>query len=284
MTHKSVYQVMELPRLHNFWLPLTEQDQHPLPPRLGVRIHTQKIKSNRTRNKNNGTNLPSANFYKRDHDTLSPESGDKTRNDQGVALSALQFSCEPDSGQQSLEQAPFKGLDYTTRFYTRFHIYTTEVLPSLFLQIHVLTRLCLIIETLISLAERVAASMGLHFLNSQQQTYHICMKSAQSLYNPLTFLLPPESWHRILRGIFYPPGVDLHSRPHEDGLRTTWLSNEFRHFDAYCGVVHVMSLSTQNWYRSTSLMFFVESLVSVIPSPKALSKSAASSLRRWVSK
>lgn len=93
MTHKSVYQVMELPRLHNFWLPLTGQDQHPLPPRLGVRIHTQKIKSNRTRNKNNnGTNLPSANFYKRDHDTLSPESGDKTRNDQGVALSALHNS------------------------------------------------------------------------------------------------------------------------------------------------------------------------------------------------
>lgn len=142
---------MELPRLHKFWLPLTAQDQNPLPARLGVRICTQKIKSNRTRNKNNGTNLPSANFYKRDHDTLSPESGDKTRNDQGVALSALQFSCEPDSGQQSLEQAPFKGLDYTTRFYTRFHIYTTEVLPSLFLQIHVLTRLCLIIETLILL-------------------------------------------------------------------------------------------------------------------------------------
>ena len=105
-------------------------------------MHTEDlIKQTELEIKNNGTNLPSANFYKRDHDTLSPGSGDKTRNDQGVALSALQFSCEPDSGQQSLEQAPFKGLDYTTRFYTRFHIYTTEVLPSLFLQIHVLTRL-----------------------------------------------------------------------------------------------------------------------------------------------
>jgi hypothetical protein len=79
----------------------------------------------------------------------------------------------------------------------------------------------LIVETLISLAEHVAASIGSHFLNNQQQAYHTCMEFAKSIYNPLTFLLPPVSWHKILRGIFYTPGVDLHSRPREDGLRTS---------------------------------------------------------------